>query len=61
MMYPVTVECWNAPAVLERMIWAKEHGMLIVNKTWEVVDQRQHVTFNFHKQEHATMFALRWQ
>lgn len=60
MMYPVTVECWNAVQLSERMEWAKSHELLVVNRTWEVVDQRQHVTFNFHKQEHATMFALVW-
>lgn len=60
MMYPVTVECWNVVELHERAMWANENNIVIVNRTWEVVDQRQHVTFNFHKQEDATMFALRW-
>ena len=60
MMYPVTVECRNVIEVSERMEWAQEHVMNIVNRTWEVVDRRQHVTFNFERERDATMFALRW-
>lgn len=60
MMYPVTVACRNIIEVSERQEWAKEHEMNVVNRTWEVVNQRQHVTFNFERKEDATMFALRW-
>ena len=60
MMYPVTVECRNIMAVSERQKWAEEHGMNLLNRTWEVIDKRQYVTFNFQYEKDATMFALKW-
>lgn len=60
MWYPVTVACRNIIEVSERQEWAEEHGMKLLNRTWEVVNQRQYVTFNFQKDSDATMFALKW-
>ena len=60
MMYPVTVACRNAIEVSERQDWAKEHGMNLLNRTWEVVNCQQFVTFNFQHEKDATLFALRW-
>jgi len=60
MWYPVTVECRNIIEVSERQEWAEEHGMRLLNRAWEVIDNRQYVTFNFQKDSDATAFALRW-
>ncbi len=60
MWYPVTVACRNIIEVSERQEWAEEHGMNLLNRTWEVVDKRQCVTFNFEQEQDATLFALRW-
>ncbi len=60
MMYPVTVECRNIIEVSERQEWAEEHNMRLLNRTWEVVNSRQCVTFNFQHEKDATMFALKW-
>ncbi len=60
MMYPVTVKCNNIVECTVRSDWAAEHDMNLVNRTWEVVNKIQHVTFNFDKQEDALLFALRW-
>ena len=60
MWYPVTVACRNIMEVSERQEWAEEHGMKLLNRTWEVINQRQYVTFNFAHEKDATMFALRW-
>jgi hypothetical protein len=60
MCYPVTVECRNVVEVAERQKWAKEHGMKSLNRTWEVIDNRQCVIFSFQHEKDATMFALRW-
>ena len=59
-MYPVTVPCRNIVESMERSDWAKEHGIEIDARTWEVINQRQHLTYNFKKEADATMFALRW-
>lgn len=60
MMYPVTVKCWNVVELHACTTWAYENNLVIVNRTWDVIDQRQHVTFNFRNPKHATLFALRW-
>ena len=60
MWYPVTVECRNIVELRERQGWAQEYGMNVVNRTWEVIDKRQCVTFNFEQKQDATLFALRW-
>lgn len=60
MWYPVTVDCRNIIEVSERQEWAEEHGMNLLNRTWEVINQRQCVTFNFQHEKDAMMFALRW-
>ena len=60
MWYPVTIPCRNIVEVSERKEWAEEHGMKLLNRTWEVIDGRQYVTFNFQKDSDATMFALKW-
>jgi len=60
MMYPVTVECRNIIEVSERQEWAEEHNMRLLNRTWEVVNSRQCVTFNFQHEKDATLFMLRW-
>ena len=60
MMYPVTVPCRNIVESMERTEWANERGINILNRTWEVVNNRQHITFNFEHEKDATMFALRW-
>jgi nuclear transport factor 2 (NTF2) superfamily protein len=60
MWYPVTVACRNIIEVSERQEWAQEHGMKLLNRTWEVIDKRQYVTFNFRHEKDATMFALKW-
>jgi nuclear transport factor 2 (NTF2) superfamily protein len=59
-MYPVTVECRNIIEVSERQEWAEEHNMRLLNRTWEVVNSRQCVTFNFQHEKDATLFMLRW-
>ena len=60
MMYPVTVPCRNIVESMERTEWANERGINILNRTWEVVDQRQHVTFHFETEKDALIFALVW-
>jgi len=60
MWYPVTVACRNIIEVSERQEWAEEHGMKPLNRTWEVINRRQYVTFHFQHEKDATMFALRW-
>jgi len=60
MWYPVTVACRNIIEVSERQEWAQEHGMNLLNRTWEVIDKRQYVTFCFQHEKDATMFALKW-
>lgn len=60
MMYPVTVACRNIIEVSECQEWAKEQGMNLLNRTWEVVNKQQYVTFNFQHEQDATMFALRF-
>lgn len=60
MMYPATVPCQNIVEAHEKSVWAAEHDMNLVNRTWEVVNNRQYITFNFDKQEDALLFALRW-
>ena len=60
MMYPVTVPCRNIVESMERTEWANERGMNILNRTWKVVNQRQHIILNFERKEDALLFALRW-
>jgi hypothetical protein len=60
MWYPVTVACRNIMEVSERQEWAEDHGMMLLNRTWKVIDKRQYVTFSFRHEKDATMFALRW-
>jgi len=60
MMYPVTVPCRNIMDSMTKTEWANERGINILNRTWEVVNKRQHITFNFERKEDALLFALRW-
>lgn len=60
MMYPVTVPCRNIVESMERTEWANERGINILNRTWKVINQRQHIIFNFAHEKDAIMFALRW-
>ena len=60
MMYPVTVPCRNIVESHKRSVWAEEHGMNLLNRTWEVVNNRQHITFNFDNEKDAVLFALKW-
>ena len=58
-MYPVTVPCRNIVESMERSKWAKEHGVEVYCRTWEVVNQRQHIIFDFKNEKDAVLFALR--
>ena len=60
MMYPVTVPCRNIVESMERTEWANERGINILDRTWKVVNQRQHIILNFERKEDALLFALRW-
>jgi hypothetical protein len=60
MGYPVTVACSNIMEVSERLEWAEKHGIKLLNRTWVVINERQHVSFFFEKEKDATIFALRW-
>ena len=60
MMYPVTVPCRNIVESMERTEWANERDINILDRTWKVVNQRQHIILNFERKEDALLFALRW-
>lgn len=60
MWYPVTVPCKNIIESMEKTEWACERGINIPNRTWEVVNNRQCITFNFERKEDALLFAIRW-
>lgn len=59
-MYSVTVKCKNLVESMERSDWAKEHGIEIDARTWEVVNNIQHITYDFACKGDALLFALRW-
>jgi hypothetical protein len=59
-MHKVTVPCKDVIVRYDLLAWARERGMNVVNKQWDVVNERQHVTFTFDQESDATMFALRW-
>lgn len=60
MWYPVTVPCRNIVESMELTDWANQRGMNILNRTWEVVNQRQCITLNFENEKDALVFALVW-
>lgn len=60
MTYPASVKCSTVLDVMARMDWAAQHGMIVVHRTWEVINSVQHVTFDFVHQEDAVAFKLRW-
>jgi hypothetical protein len=64
MMYPVTVPCRNIVESMERTEWANERGINILFRTWEIVVDRQHLTFHFtfhfENEKDALIFALVW-
>lgn len=60
MWYPVMLPCRNIVEVQERQDWARARDMNILNRTWEVINGRQYVKFNFQFEKDAIFFALHW-